>query len=39
MAVKYIKNFPFQGLPRDTKIGIFGMQIYKLATLPVVGNG
>jgi hypothetical protein len=26
-------NFPFSGLPKYTKIGIFGMQIYHLATL------
>jgi hypothetical protein len=32
MVVKYRQHFQFQGHPKCTKIGIFGMQIYNLAT-------
>jgi hypothetical protein len=41
MAVKYSKwsinilqHFPFQGPPNFTQIGIFGLKINNLATLP-----
>jgi hypothetical protein len=30
---KIYLNFPFQGPPKFTKIGIFGMKIYHLASL------
>jgi hypothetical protein len=32
IAVKLLQNFPFQGLPQYTNIGIFGLQINHLAT-------
>jgi hypothetical protein len=33
IATKYTGTFPFQGPPKYTQIGIFGMKIYHLATL------
>jgi hypothetical protein len=30
---KIYEHFPFQGLPKYPQIGVFGMQIYHLATL------
>jgi hypothetical protein len=33
MAVKYTNIVPFQGPPKYTQIGIFGMKIYHLADL------
>jgi hypothetical protein len=32
-GVRYTKKFPFLGIKKYTKIGIFGTQIYHLATL------
>jgi hypothetical protein len=32
---KLYQNFPFQGLPKCTKIGIFGLKIFYLATLAI----
>jgi hypothetical protein len=37
---KYSNNiqqpFPFQGPPKFTQIGIFGLKIYRLATLALI---
>jgi hypothetical protein len=37
MAVKYYK-FPFQGPPKFTQIGIFGLNLKHLATLVMGGE-
>jgi hypothetical protein len=39
MGIKFIKKFPFQGPPKYTQIGIFGMQINRLATLTLASTG
>jgi hypothetical protein len=39
MTIKYTKNFPFQGPPKYTQIGIFGLKINHLATLLTTVQG
>jgi hypothetical protein len=36
MAIKIPQHFPFKGPPKYTQIGIFGLQIYHLATLKTI---
>jgi hypothetical protein len=42
MALKYhhniFQNTPYQGLKKNTKIGIFGLKIYHLATRQPLAN-